>query len=102
MGSSDTLRENQGAAERVCRSDREIDEYWVSVVVEEPVSDDLKVLVRADLKKAWHFRRDMCQQVNPVELHSVAQVRHTSAGQPNATNHRPPFFRLKAVRAHRS
>jgi hypothetical protein len=59
MASLDTLCENQGAAERVCRSDREIDEYWSSVVVEEPVSDDLKVLVRADLKKAWHFRREM-------------------------------------------
>jgi hypothetical protein len=59
MGSSDTLRENQGAAERVRRSDREIDEYWSSVVMEEPVSDDLKVLVRADLKKAWHFFRNV-------------------------------------------
>jgi hypothetical protein len=59
MASSDTLRKNQGVAERVRRSDREINEYWVSVVMEEPVSDDLKALVRADLKKAWHFRRDM-------------------------------------------
>lgn len=59
MASSDTLCENQGVAERVRRSDREIDEYWGSVVMEEPVSDDLKVLVRADLKKDWHFWRDM-------------------------------------------
>lgn len=59
MASSDTLRENQGVAKRVRRSDREINEYWGSVVMEEPVSDDLKALVRADLKKAWHFRRDM-------------------------------------------
>jgi hypothetical protein len=59
MASSDTLRKNQGTAERVRRSGREIDEYWCSVVTEEPVSDDLKTLIRADLKKAWHFWRDM-------------------------------------------
>jgi hypothetical protein len=59
MASSDTLRKNQGAAERVRRSDHEIDEYWGSVVTEEPVSDDLKILIRADLKKAWHFLRDL-------------------------------------------
>ncbi|KAF7508671.1 hypothetical protein GJ744_009063 [Endocarpon pusillum] len=59
MASSDTLPENQGIAARVGRSDREIDKYWSSVVMEEPVSDDLKALVRTDLKKAWHFRRDM-------------------------------------------
>ena len=60
MASSDTLRENQGVAERVvCRSDREIYEYWSSVVTKEPVSDDLKVLVRADLKKAWRSWRDL-------------------------------------------
>src|SRR5204862_607444 len=59
MASSETLRKNQGVVERVHRSDREIDEYWGSVVTEEPVSDDLKVLIRADLKKAWHFQRDL-------------------------------------------
>ncbi|KAF2187981.1 hypothetical protein K469DRAFT_704263 [Zopfia rhizophila CBS 207.26] len=59
MASLDTLRENQGAAERIRRSDREIDKYWGSVVVEEPVADDLKVLVRADLKRAWYIQRDM-------------------------------------------
>jgi len=57
--SSDTLCENQGAAESVRRSDREIDEYWSTVVMEEPVSDDLKALVRADLMKVWHFRGEM-------------------------------------------
>lgn len=56
---SNTLRENKGIAERVRRSDREIDEYWSSVVTEEPVSDDLKALVRADLKEAWHFWREI-------------------------------------------
>jgi hypothetical protein len=39
MASSGTLRKNQGAVERVHRSDREIDEYWSSVITEEPVSD---------------------------------------------------------------
>ena len=59
MASLDILHKNQGVAEGVRRSDREIDKYWGSVVIKEPVSDDLKALVRADLKKAWHFRRDM-------------------------------------------
>jgi hypothetical protein len=50
MASLDILREIQGVAERVRRSDCEINEYWGSVVMEETVSDDLKALVRADLK----------------------------------------------------
>lgn len=58
MASSDTLHENQDVAGKVHRSDREIDEYWNSVVTEGAVSDHLKLLVRADLKKAWHFMRD--------------------------------------------
>lgn len=35
MASSDTLHKNQGAAERVRRSDHEIDEYWGSFVTKE-------------------------------------------------------------------
>jgi hypothetical protein len=53
-----SLGENQPAAGKIRRSDIETDRYWVSVVTEEPVSHDLKVLVREDLLKAWHFRRD--------------------------------------------
>ncbi|WEW61671.1 hypothetical protein PRK78_007163 [Emydomyces testavorans] len=56
--SSAALHYNHGAGERVRRSDREIDEYWSAVVTEEPVSDHLKILIREDLKRAWHFQRE--------------------------------------------
>lgn len=64
LASSDNLRENQGAAGMALRSNHEIDRYWCSVVTKEPISDDLKILVRADLKKAWHFQRDQTFREN--------------------------------------
>jgi hypothetical protein len=58
MESSDTHCEHQGEAKRAGRSDREIYEYWKSTVTKEPISEDLKALLRADLKKKWHFERN--------------------------------------------
>lgn len=57
MESSDTHRGHQGEAKRAGRSERESYEYWKSTVTKEPISEDLKALVRADLKKVWHFHR---------------------------------------------
>lgn len=41
------------------RSEREVVEYWQSIVTKEPISEDLKALVRADLEKAWHYNRNV-------------------------------------------
>ncbi|KAL9616471.1 MAG: hypothetical protein Q9160_008666 [Pyrenula sp. 1 TL-2023] len=35
-----------------------IDEYLRSITVEEPIREDLKALVRADLNKIWHYDRE--------------------------------------------
>lgn len=42
---------------KVLRAKQKISAYWHSVVTKEPISDDLRELVRADLRNAWHFRR---------------------------------------------
>jgi hypothetical protein len=55
---SNGIGENQLAAGETRRSDIKTDRYWVSVATEEPVSHDLKQLVREDLIKAWQFRRE--------------------------------------------
>ena len=39
------------------RTDEDIDTHWSSVVTQEPVSDEVKALIRADLKRVWYFRR---------------------------------------------
>ena len=39
------------------RTSEEADLYWRAVVIQEPVSDEMKALIRADLKKAWYFAR---------------------------------------------
>ncbi|KAL8721508.1 MAG: hypothetical protein Q9181_007691, partial [Wetmoreana brouardii] len=39
------------------RTDQEVDEYWKSVATPESIPVDLKILVREDLKEAWHFNR---------------------------------------------
>jgi hypothetical protein len=57
MASSRTLHETPETAGRTTCSDEETDRHWASVVTQYPVSNELKSLVRADLKKAWHFLR---------------------------------------------
>ncbi|KAL8725069.1 MAG: hypothetical protein Q9181_006554 [Wetmoreana brouardii] len=57
MVSSDLNSESQSAPEVLRRRENEINQFWRSVVTEEPISDDLKTLVRADLKESWHFHR---------------------------------------------
>ncbi|KAE8441225.1 hypothetical protein EG329_005625 [Mollisiaceae sp. DMI_Dod_QoI] len=57
MESFRALHETPETAGRTSRSDEEIDRHWDSVVTQYPVSNELKSLVRADLKKAWHFLR---------------------------------------------
>jgi len=57
MASSRALHETPETAGRTTRSDEEIDRHWASVVTQYPVSNELKSLVRADLKKEWHFLR---------------------------------------------
>ena len=42
---------------KVARAKQLIFAYWQSVVTKEPISDDLRELVRADLRNAWHFNR---------------------------------------------
>ena len=54
---SDIRLERPQEAKTVRRSDFETDKYCASIVIEEPLSEELKALVRADLKKAWHFER---------------------------------------------
>ncbi|KAL8705316.1 MAG: hypothetical protein Q9201_001562 [Fulgogasparrea decipioides] len=39
------------------QTDQEVDEYWKSVATPESIPIDLKILVREDLKEAWHFNR---------------------------------------------
>lgn len=58
MESSVILREKRLLPGRVARSEHEVYEYWRSVVTKEPISDDLKELVRADLQKRWHWQRN--------------------------------------------
>ncbi|KAK2803297.1 hypothetical protein FQN51_003715 [Onygenales sp. PD_10] len=41
------------------RTPYEIDKYWSSVVTEEPISKEMRELVRADLREAWHYHRDI-------------------------------------------
>ncbi|KAL8734559.1 MAG: hypothetical protein Q9166_001459 [cf. Caloplaca sp. 2 TL-2023] len=55
---SGTNEQGFGIGASPLRSNLETDEYWISNITEEPVSDDLKELIRADLEKTWHFRRD--------------------------------------------
>jgi hypothetical protein len=57
MASSKALHETPETAGSTTRSDEEIDRHWDSVVTQYPVSNELKSLVRADLKKVWHFLR---------------------------------------------
>ncbi|PGH02092.1 hypothetical protein AJ79_07729 [Helicocarpus griseus UAMH5409] len=40
------------------RSPYEIDKYWSSVVTQEPVSNELREMVRADLREARHIYRE--------------------------------------------
>ena len=42
---------------KVNRAKQIISAQWDSIVTKEPISDDLKELVRADLRNAWYFRR---------------------------------------------
>ncbi|KAL8738193.1 MAG: hypothetical protein Q9190_008034 [Brigantiaea leucoxantha] len=42
---------------KIKRTPEEVDEFWQSVKIE-PSSDELKVLIRADLEKLWHFLRE--------------------------------------------
>lgn len=51
------LHEHHRTSERATRSDEEIDNYWGSYITEEPISNELKLLVKADLLKTWHYRR---------------------------------------------
>lgn len=57
MASSRTLHETPETAGRTTRSDGEVDRHWDSVVTQYLLSNELKSLVRADLKKACHFLR---------------------------------------------
>ncbi|KAL8704952.1 MAG: hypothetical protein Q9201_001898 [Fulgogasparrea decipioides] len=57
MVSSDVLSESQSAHSVLRRTENEINQFWRSVATEEPIAEDLKTLVRADLKEKWHFER---------------------------------------------
>ena len=48
---------HQGTLGVYQRTDREMMEDWRAFVIQEPLSDNMKALVRADLKKAWYSAR---------------------------------------------
>ena len=52
-----TPNRHQSPPKTYRRTSGEADLYWRAVVIQEPVSDDMKALIRADLKKAWYFAR---------------------------------------------
>ena len=52
-----TLNRHQSPPRTYRRTSGKADLYWRAVVIQEPISDDMKALVRADLKKAWYFAR---------------------------------------------
>lgn len=52
-----TPNRHQGTRGTYRRTDEEIDTYWSAAVIQEPVSDEMKALIRADLKKVWYFSR---------------------------------------------
>ncbi|KAL9099972.1 MAG: hypothetical protein Q9163_004598 [Psora crenata] len=39
------------------RSDGDAQEYWSQVITPEPISEELRELIREDLQKAWHWER---------------------------------------------
>lgn len=52
-----TLDRSQGSPSTYQRTDEEIDKYWRAFVTQEPVSDEMKALIRAELKEVWYFYR---------------------------------------------
>jgi hypothetical protein len=46
------------AQDEFCRLEHEMHWYWESVVTREPISKDLKKLVRENLKDAWYYYRE--------------------------------------------
>lgn len=52
-----SIRKKQFLPEKVSRSDEEVYAYWESILTKEPISDGLRALVRADLKKKWYSER---------------------------------------------
>ena len=52
-----TPNSHQGPPRTHRRTSEEADLYWSAYIIQEPVSHDMKALIRADLKKAWYFAR---------------------------------------------
>ena len=52
-----TPHKHQSASKTCRRTEEEVDRYWHAFVTQEPLSDDMKALIRADLKKMWYFER---------------------------------------------
>ena len=57
MSSPNTFDRSQGQPPQSLRRNDDTDNYWTSIITEEPVSQSLKALVSADLMKARHFNR---------------------------------------------
>ncbi|KAL9110647.1 MAG: hypothetical protein Q9227_004824 [Pyrenula ochraceoflavens] len=53
-----SLRQDHGTDDGEPRSTRESRKYWSSIKINEDVRDELKALVREDLKKSWYSFRD--------------------------------------------
>ncbi|KAL9631021.1 MAG: hypothetical protein Q9164_006116 [Protoblastenia rupestris] len=51
------LRHNDDRSTNFRRSDREALSYWRDVFTSEPISKELRELIREDLRKKWHFSR---------------------------------------------
>ncbi|KAL8692150.1 MAG: hypothetical protein Q9218_002769 [Villophora microphyllina] len=54
---SGTYKNSQSTPQTARQSDQDVEKYWRSTVTQQPIPDDLKSLVREDLKEAWHFNR---------------------------------------------
>lgn len=57
MAPPNTFNDNHAQPSQPLRTIYDIESYWKSTITKEPVPDSLKESVRADLIKAWHFRR---------------------------------------------
>ena len=50
-------RQNDDRSTNFRRSDREAHSYWRDVFTSEPISEELRELIREDLRKKWHCSR---------------------------------------------
>lgn len=57
MSFPNNLHQNDDRSTNFRRSDREAHFYWRDVFTPEPISEELRELIREDLRKKWHYSR---------------------------------------------